>query len=307
MTPKANALVIGFGSAGARHARNLGALGCKTAVVSRRKIDFPSRYEELPYALEDHRPDYVVIANSTDEHLSTIEELAALGYSGTVLVEKPLFSRSVDFPANRFRNVFVGYNLRFHPVLRRLRSLLKDQTVISAQAYVGQYLPSWRPERDYRKSYSANRSGGGGVLRDLSHELDYLTWLLGGWTSVAAVGGHLSDLEIDSDDVFGLMLTTANCPVVLAQLNYLDRKSRRSLIVNTAGATIEADLVEGTITVDRETTSMSSDADEWQRSMHREILEGKAASACTLKEGLDVLCLIEAAEASAANHEWKRR
>ena len=83
-------LVVGYGSIGSRHARLLTSLGCEVAVVSSRDIDHPVRYRTLADALS-WKPDYVVIANRTSQHYQTLKELAASGFTGTVLVEKPLF------------------------------------------------------------------------------------------------------------------------------------------------------------------------------------------------------------------------
>jgi len=175
------ALVIGHGSIGQRHVRILRALGCDVAIISRRELGFQSCYTDLLRALEEHRPEYVVVANPTSRHLETITALASAGFAGKVLVEKPLFGRSRTFIETPFSQFAVAYNLRFHPVVQRLRELLLGEVIISAQAYVGQYLPDWRPASDYRQSYSASAAQGGGALRDLSHELDYLAWIFGGW------------------------------------------------------------------------------------------------------------------------------
>ena len=148
-----------------------------------------------------------VVTQKKGEFVDLFAELAAAGYAGRVLVEKPLFGRSLSVPLNSFQSLSVAYNLRFHPLIQRLQDLLVGETVISVQAYVGQYLPDWRPDTDYRYSYSAKVAEGGGALRDLSHELDYLGWLFGAWSAVTAFGGHLSLLEIDSDDLFNFANT----------------------------------------------------------------------------------------------------
>jgi predicted dehydrogenase len=202
-----NVLVIGYGSIGSRHARLLAALGCNVAVLSRRPIQFPKLFRDLVVALESHIPDYVVIANSTGEHFETLYELAKVKYNGTVIVEKPIFEQNKEISNLPFRGLFVAYNLRFHPIILRVKSLLQRRRIFSVQGYVGKYLPDWRPSTDYRLSYSAKATLGGGALRDLSHELDYLTWILGGWNRVAALGGRLSSLEIDSDDVYALLIS----------------------------------------------------------------------------------------------------
>ncbi len=297
-------LIIGYGSIGAQHARLAASMGCNVAVLSVHQIEFPKTYRDLEQAMNDRTPHYVVIANATNNHYDTLCQLSLLGYAGIVLIEKPIFGRLEDIPALPFRAVLVAYNLRFHPIIQRIASLLEGESVLSVQAYVGQYLPEWRPSVDYRKSYSARAERGGGALRDLSHELDYLTWMLGGWDKVSALGGHFSPLEIDSDDVYALLLVTPKCPVVSIQLNYLDRIKRRFFLVNTNHFSIQADLISGTITINDQVESHITVPEQTYSEMHRAIQQGRTNELCSLGEGLNVLELIEAAEKSVVQHAW---
>lgn len=299
-----NALVIGYGSIGSRHARVLSELGCNTAVVSQRVIQFPLIFKSIQQALDEHSPEYVVIANATDQHYGSLEILAQLDYRGTVLIEKPIFGHVLSLPTHSFRRAGVAYNLRFHPILQELKSLLQGETILMTQIYAGQYLPDWRPGTDYRSSYSADVTRGGGVLRDLSHELDYLCWLFGPCCRVAALGGHVSPLEINSDDAFSMLFSTTRCPIVSVQLNYLDRNARRTIVVNTADYTFEADLVRGSLTVDRAITQVDVDRDTTYRSMHDTLLRGSTEDVCSFDEGLATLRLIEAATHAARQLEW---
>jgi len=302
------ALVIGYGSIGSRHARLLNDLGCDTAVHSARSMDFPLVYPNLQEAIHRHDPDYVVIANATEKHRASLVELAEYGYTGRVLVEKPLLQTGQKMPANRFSEIWVGYNLRFHPVLGKVRELLADEKLISVQAYAGQYLPHWRPGTDYRQSYSARRAEGGGVLRDLSHELDYLGALFGGWQRVTALGGHFSSLDIDSDDVFSLLWETTECPIVSLQMNYLDRPGQRYFVVQTTAHTIVADFRDGTVRLGGELVGQYEVArDQTYTDMHRLIMSGQPHGACTLAAGLETMGLIEAAENAAQQGVWIRK
>ncbi len=301
------ALVIGYGSIGARHARLLAELGCATAVVSRRQVDFPIVYPDLVSALSGHRPDYVVVANSTNQHHETVRELASAGFDGSVLVEKPLFDHCQPIPAAGFARFFVAYNLRFHPVIQRLREILAGEKLLSVQTYVGQYLPDWRPGTDYRQSYSASAAYGGGALRDLSHELDYLGWLCGDWTALTALGGHVSALEIDSDDLFVLLMQSERCPVVTIQVSYLDRVARRRIVINTQEHTIEADVLNGTLAINGVTESLVVERDQTYREMHQAMLSEDFANLCTAEAALATLQLIESAESANRERKWVTR
>ncbi|MBI4432079.1 MAG: Gfo/Idh/MocA family oxidoreductase [Candidatus Omnitrophica bacterium] len=299
-------LVIGYGSIGSRHARILKALGCPIAVVSKRNIDFKPSYKTLAAALSKEKPDYVVIANKTSDHRKTVLELKQSGFKGALLIEKPVFAQAASFPVNHFKYIGVAYNLRFHPALQKLSVLLKKETIISTQVYAGSFLPSWR-QADYRRGYSADKKAGGGVLRDLSHELDYLNWLLGGWTSVAAIGGHFSKLKITSDDVFCLLMTTRRCRAVSLQINYIDRNPRREVFINTDRHSYKVDLIGGTLRVDGEIESFEIDRDATYRWQHESALKGKFHDVARLSEGMEVMSLIAAAEKAAKKKSWVKR
>lgn len=297
-------LVVGYGSIGQRHARLLDKLGCEVAVASNREVEHPVVFCDTGTALEEWKPEYVILANKTHEHHSALIDLAQYDFEGRVLVEKPLFDHVRDVPQNRFACLAVAYNLRFHPLIIKLHDFLVDQRPLSASAYVGQYLPQWRPSTDYRHSYSAKRAEGGGVLRDLSHELDYMNWLFGGWARLTALGGHFSHLEIDSDDFYTLLLEMNNCPIVSVHVNYLDRIVRREVLVHTDQHSIKIDFVKGTIDVDGSTELVNVERDATYLGEHEAMLAGDFAKLCSYKDGFSVLKMIESAETAANKKIW---
>jgi predicted dehydrogenase len=300
------AVVVGFGSIGARHARLLAELGLRVGAVTRNpQCEYPA-YTSIDAALADLRPELVVVCNETARHVETLERLADCGYAGTVLVEKPLSDRPLPLPLRGwpFADIFIAYNLRFHPVIRALRRALAGETAISAQIHVGQYLPDWRPGRDYRQTYSARRDAGGGVLRDLSHELDYTLWLFGGWQRLAAIGGRFSRLEIDSDDAWAILMKLERCPLLTLQMNYLERVPRREILVNTDAHSYRADLVGGALWRDGVEERFSCEPDMTYRLQLEAALAGHGADLCSYAEGAGVVDLIHCIEAASAAEKW---
>lgn len=300
-----SAVVIGYGSIGERHARVLRQLVGRVAIVSRRPLNQPNTYSDAATALREERPGYVVVAAETAAHRHCVAELAALGFDGRVLVEKPLFGEPGAPPPHRFRSLHVGFNLRFHPLLKRLKALFQAGPVASIDIYVGQYLPEWRPGRDYRTSSSA--AAGGGALRDLSHELDYVTWLFGTWRRMTAIGGKFGDLEIESDDAFGLLLEAERCPLVSIQLNYLDRLGGRRIVVNRGDLTAHADLVAGVLDTGGARETFAVDRDSTYLAMHRAVLAGGDPDLCDAEAGAAIDGMVEAAERAAAAGVWIKR
>jgi predicted dehydrogenase len=313
---KMHAAVIGYGSIGQRHAQILSELGLEVSVVSRRANSMTCDQQipirmvaSIPELFGIRMPDYVVIANETSAHLDVLQQLVGFGYQNRILIEKPLFHQSLaqqmlETVKPPSQHLYTAYNLRFHPVLTALRNRLIDETIITVHIYAGQYLPDWRPQTDYRKSYSASATQGGGVIRDLSHELDYVLWLFGDWRSLVAFGGKESHLQINSDDHFSAMITTERCQHILLHLNYLDRVARRQIIVNTTNTTLTADLVAGTLIEENRVQQFELERDLTYRLQHKDALSYQPQTICTFAEGLKVLEMIEAMEHSSIQKEW---
>lgn len=307
----AKALIVGAGSIGLRHGRVLESLGHDIRYLSRRQESHPKVLgSDLQHALSEFDPNFVVIANKTHEHIKTFMELDSAGYRGKVLVEKPL-GFGVDTKivskltsAELRAQTFVGYNLRFHPLLKELFSRTRNQKILSAHCYVGQHLSLWRRGQDYQHSYSSRKEEGGGALRDLSHELDFLTWILGPIKRVAGISGHFSSLEITSDDVSAMLMTTRNCPAVTVQLNYLDHIVQRQLTINTEEVTYSLDLIKGTLKINQEEKSIQLDRDDSYTQMHKALLDGNTEDLCTFDSGLKILDVIDCIERSATTSQF---
>lgn len=304
---KRKLLIVGYGSIGARHARLAAALNADVACVTARDGVPWQSFQSLANALVRYRPDHVLIANATAGHAQTLRELERAGFPGGVLVEKPVFATLDDTPSLPGLNVFVAYNLRFHPLIQRLRESLLSRRLYSASFYAGHYLPQWRPERDYRLSYSTRRSQGGGVLRDLSHEIDLALWLCGPAQRISAIGGHFSDLEIDSDDIFSTLAVHERCSSVSISLNYLDRVPRRVIVINAEGLSVQLDLVAGLLTLNGEADARlacSRARDQTYAAQLQAFFANDASTLCGLDEGRDVVRFIAAAESAAAMRCW---
>jgi predicted dehydrogenase len=99
--------------------------------------------------------------------------------------------------------------------------------VLSARCQFGQYLPDWHPWEDYRKTYSARRELGGGILFD-SHEFDYMSWFMGDIKEIFCMAGKLSDLEIDTEDTAEVILRFSSGTIGEIHLDYTQRRYQRN-------------------------------------------------------------------------------
>jgi predicted dehydrogenase len=298
-----NVAVVGAGSIGSRHQRILKQLGHQVSVVSANSPD--ADFRSMSDALERESFDYVVIASQTSQHVTDLSALINNRFSGRVLIEKPLFEKLHTLEDNNFSFAAVGYNLRFHPAIVWLKDTLpKLGKLSSANFYVGQYLPTWRPDSDYRKSSSARDISGGGVLRDLSHELDLVQYLFGDWQQLTAVGGKFSDLEIATDDTFSILMTSTNCNAISVQLNYIDRIKQRYITINGNNGTVSIDLISNTAKFNDLDVKFSVNADDSYVAQHLAVISNDSQNTCSLSEALKVVETIQAIEKSAEKLKW---
>jgi predicted dehydrogenase len=245
----------GLGSIGQRHLRNLYALGHRDFIAYRTKKDkdaFETEFSVLRTGSFEQgllqKPDAVFITNPTSLHLPMATLAVKAGLN--VFIEKPI-SHTMD-GVEEFAQiaqktgsvVSIGYNLRFHPLLMSIKSVIEEGAIgriISAHVSVGQYLPDWHPQEDYRISYAGKQELGGGVLLTLSHELDYSLWLFGNIVSVYCLGGHKSALDIDVEDVAKILVEFDSGCIADIHLDYLQKPARRSLVIIGEKGKIEWD------------------------------------------------------------------
>ena len=273
-----HALIIGMGSIGQRHARNLRRLlgdrvrlsayraRRQSPIVGERLTAHTMRSVEEEYELETFHslddalassPDVAFICNPTSLHLETAIACASAGCD--LFIEKPIadslngLDRLVSLVEAKRLVVAVGCQLRFHPALRLMKQRLEDAVgaPLAVRAEVGEYLPGWHPYEDYRRGYAARRDLGGGVILTLIHEIDYLTWLFGNPRRVFAVGGHLSSLEVDVEDVASILAhheyAGRTLPVHL-QLDFVRRPPRRTCAVLSEAGGLDVDLRQNRLT-----------------------------------------------------------
>lgn len=247
--------IIGCGSIGQRHARNLRKFGMTQLLLMDPQIeraDLLSQelnamcFESVPRTFEE-RPEVAVICAPTSRHLELASE--ALEHNCHVFIEKPISGSTegvyslIEAAEARERVLFVGHNFRFDPILRCTRAWLTEGKIgssTSARFHFGSYLPWRHPWEDYRSGYGARRELGGGVILDAIHEFDMALWLFGEPEAIYCTGGNFSDLEIDVEDTAEVLMSYAD-KVVSIHLDFVERPAeRRCEIIGTQGQ-IEAD------------------------------------------------------------------
>lgn len=260
-----SAFVVGAGSIGRRHISNLKKLGLTELAACDphpERLEYVAEefqvkcFPTIEVGLDKFQADAVLICSPPVHHVA--QALQGLRAGAHVFIEKPLSDRMDeleelrDEAAERRAVVQVGYNLRFHPAIQKLKELVDACAVgkiLWAHVEAGSYLPDWRPWQDYRKSYTARRELGGGILLDGSHEIDYVTWLFGAPQEVACMADHVSQLEVNVEDCATILLRFADGTRADVHLDFIQRSySRYCSLVGPEGK-VQWDLLSNAVQI----------------------------------------------------------
>jgi len=256
-------LLTGLGSIGSRHARllkestrNLELIAYRSGTSGTGNELGISEYTRLQDALETD-PDVAFVTNPTDKHIETA--LTCAKANCDLFIEKPLshnlegVDELISVAHERNLVTYVGCQLRFDPVLNAVRERLNNSelgTILSFRATAGSYLPDWRPDSDYRNSYSADPDSGGGVVLDLIHEIDYSYWLFGSMQCLGSEIEYTDTLDIESEAIAEAIVRAPDDILGSIHLDYCRRQPRRTLEVVCERGTLVADLEKQTLTVE---------------------------------------------------------
>lgn len=285
-------LVIGLGSIGMRHARLLKAHFPDVEIVALRSgtaaagnaLGIPEirTWEEV----DAGSFTAAIIANPTNLHIDTALECARRGLH--LFVEKPIDCRLaglddlLDLVDERGLRTYLAYPLRHHAVVRALKSRLQGQSPLSVGMVSASYLPDWRPGRNHLDTHSARAESGGGVLLEMSHELDLAEHLFGPVEAIAGVLRRVDAVTVDAEDCADVLLThgwgTTNI-----HLDMVSRWPRRTIEVDTAEGHLVADIRSQTITEMRHgdvvETSIPAEADDMYVAQLQYFLAGLSGAA----------------------------
>lgn len=255
-------LFVSFGSISERHIINLkklypnsliGVLRLSNIYI-KKKINVDFIFHNLDEALS-FKPSAVFVCSPANTHIKIASIFAKKNIP--IFIEKPLSTNLVglNFFLERIQKnkipLMVGYNLKFMESFIKLKHFIDKQKVgniLSVISEVGQYLPYWRPEKDYSKTVSAQNKLGGGAILELSHEIDYICYLFGIPNFIFASGGKVSNLKIDVEDIVDLSLIyDSPKKIINIHMDFLQRDYIRKCKIIGSKGTLIWDLSSGSI------------------------------------------------------------
>lgn len=296
-------LIVGLGSIGKKHLKIIQDILPQTDVYGLRSKRDAEIYSDVTNIynldqIESLKIDFAIIANPTSEHKSTIAQLIDFGFP--LFIEKPIYSsldieEIVNLVNTKGILTYVACNLRFLDSIKFIKenlSLRKTKKLNEVNAYCGSYLPDWRPNSDFRKTYSAITELGGGVHIDLIHELDYLYWIFDIPKEVKRTFRNQSTLSISSFDYANYLLDYEGfCANIV--LNYYRRDTKRCFELVFDDETWNIDLLNNHITCNNKTIFSSEQriADTYQIQMEYFIdcIIGRRNTFNTISDAYNVL------------------
>lgn len=310
-------LICGLGSIGRRHLRVLREHWSSLDIGILRSGLGPDCEEaksanHLFLSLDDAlawKPEAAIISTPATDHLRKALPMARLGIP--LLIEKPLgaghessndWQELLDLSSKV--PISVAYVFRHDPCAIFVKSLLESGKLgklVEADFYCGSWLPDWRSGLDYRDCVSARRDQGGGVLLELSHELDLAQWLLGTLKLDSALLQQSGLLEIDVEDQAILVARSVDGFSVIIRLNFCTKPARRHLILRGCSGEIQWDLIGSKVQVAQndsasahayESTISPDDRYHLQMKHFLACAMRRVRPMCSLAEGLKTLQLV---------------
>ena len=235
-------LIIGGGSIGKRHIKNLQSLNYSEISCLKRTKDKNFEKETgvksiTSFAELTGPTDAVFVCTPTSLHANGIE--IAKNLDAAIFMEKPLIQSKEEL--DKIRNLMKGYNkvffigfmLRYHPLVKKIKSIIDSNVlgdVYNARFEFGSYLPSWHPWEDYKTGYAAKKKLGGGVINTITHELDLVQYYFGNPVSLFCDSKNLNKLGIEVEEMAETIFDY-NDKMVTLHLDYLQKDYDRNIKV----------------------------------------------------------------------------
>lgn len=270
-------LMLGLGSIGQRHLKNLKKIFPKAVyfayrkknknlviqdVKIKKKANLKKYYKliilnNLKKALEI-KPDITFICNPSIFHYRDATLFANQG--SHLFIEKPLYASNIQ--AKKLIKILdkkkivsmVGYQLRFHPAIKIVKKIIlkkKYGNIISASFNNLTYLPSHHPYEDYSLGYAARKSLGGGAISSLIHEIDLIAFFFGFPKKVYGYKILSKILKLNVEDNVSAILSynNKNKFKVMLNLSFTQVSEERGFKILFKKSILFVDLIKNKLTV----------------------------------------------------------
>ncbi len=247
-------LIIGYGSVGKRHVKNLIELGIDCLVVDpdsgRRKeatVESLKSYESLDQLGTLENFDAVVICSPPVFHIS--QTTWALSKGKKVFLEKPIGLNQKECQrllSYNHKDIFVGYTYRWNPQFIELKNCIEKELFgapYHANFSIGMHLEDWHPLENYRNFFMSSSALGGGAILDESHFLELILELFGLPTEISCIQSKISPLDIDSDDYVFSHFTYKNLRIDI-KLDLFRRPHESLIQIQGEFGSIECDFIQ---------------------------------------------------------------
>lgn len=283
-------LIVGCGSAGKRHLRNLIQIGIdkknigavdprEDRLTEVKELGVNLVFTDLDKAL-NHEFDSGIICSPTSMHIN--QSIKLMNKNINILMEKPLCSdlngieELIKLKEKNNISFMMAYVFRFSPLTKKVRELLDNKEIgkiLYVRGEFSEYLPDWHPWEDYRTFYMSKKELGGGSILDQSHIIDLFLFLFGNFTSVYAFNSKISNLETQVDDIAELIIEFDNNVIGSIHTDIFGRKHKKRFEIKGTDGNIIWDFYKKTITLYKSSTREDIIFDEFNEDFNQSYID----------------------------------
>jgi len=277
-----NILIIGLGSIGQRHLRNILKLypSAKIYAYSRKfKTPFLNNANQaLNLSLKNkYKINYIhnlknliklnlnaaLVCSPSSLHIN--ESILLLKQNINIFVEKPLGSNEKNLKVleklikNKNRITMIGFQLIFCPIIKKIKKIISNKSLGDLKylsIHHGEHIKNFHKYENYKNLYAAKKKLGGGVILTQIHELDYMLHLLEDFKikKTISLNSKISNLNIDVEDTLNSIFLFTNKKTELIcnlHLNYYEQPGKRLINLVFENGRVLADLNSKKITYEK--------------------------------------------------------
>lgn len=250
-----NFLVFGYGSIAKKHIDILKRKIPKSRFYIIRKNSFNKSYKNLIFvknfeSIKNLIFEAAFICSPATNHFENLNCIR--NYVDIIFVEKPIvddikrFKKIYDILNLKKNKITVGYVFRFNKAFQFLKNEIKKKKygrILNIESNYSSFLPLWR-NKDFRKTVSYKKKLGGGVINELSHDLDILINLFKKVDVKSVKSFKKSDLNSKVEErVFIFGEIDKKIPF-FTKLSFNEKILNRYLFLNYTNGSIFWDIIE---------------------------------------------------------------